>query len=398
MNANMCKTKLAAFVAVLLIATIHQPVDAAILSVDAEVSTTAREILNGGPGSFTRDSAVLGVDGAEFPLDAISSLVSSDTEGTVISFGTATAELSDPALSTEQNPAEFGLEVAAFSNSDAIAYTMDGFARETRTVVFSSDSAIDPNPIAFNNDGTRVIESRLFLQGAMIAWQLDDSVSVSEMLGHMSVRVTRDDTGEVLFESQVEIDGGVFDSASANVLGPVEVITGGLELLEPGASEDVLAALRALDDAGHLVVVLLSFQEHTYRYTVSDGQALDLTATFEAQAANAPGGTGVAVAWGRGFEDLAPLIEQAIPGVNGPLVQFAINRAASQPAEPTMMGHPVRMIQSTGLCGVMGGGSLAFLAPLLLCFISRPRTHAKNPDIPRRCRGSDEIQQNERAA
>ena len=169
-------------------------------------------------------------------------------------------------------------------------------------------------------------------------------------------------------------------------------------MLEPGASEEVLAALRALDDAGRLVVVLLSFQEHTYRYTVSDGQALDLTATFEAQAANAPSGTGVAVAWGRGFEDLAPLIEQAIPGVNGPLVQFAINRIASQSAEPTVLGHPARTIQSTGLCGAIGGGSLAFLAPLLLCYISRPRTRAKNPDIPRGCRGPIEIQQEERAA
>lgn len=370
MNANMHGTKRAAIVAALLIATSNQPVDAAILSVDGEVATTAREIQSGGPGSFTQDSDSLAVEGSAFPLDAISSLETSDTEGKVLSFGTATAQLSDPALSTEENPAEFGIEVAAFSNSDAIAYTMDGFARQTRTVVFSSDSAIDPNPISFNDDNTRVIESRLFLQGAMIAWRLDDSVSVSDMVGHMSVRVTRDDTGEVLFESQVEIDGGVFDSASADVVGPVEWTSGGLELLEPGASDEVLAALRTLDDAGRLVVVLLPFQEHVYRYTVSDGQALDLTATFEAEASNTPSGSGVAVAWGRGFEDLAPLIEQAIPGVNGGLVQFAINRAA---AEAMAVGDASTTVQSRRLCGALGGGSLAFMAPLLLFGTSRAR-------------------------
>ena len=379
MKAKMRGAKLAVAVTALLIAKTGVGVDAAILSVSGEVSTTAREIQSGGPGSFTQDSDSLAVEGSAFPLDAISSLVSSDTEGTVLSFGTATSELSDPALSTEENPAEFGIEVAAFSNSDAIAYTMDGFARQTRTVVFSSDSAIDPNPISFNDDNTRVIESRLFLQGAMIAWRLDDSVSVSDMVGYMSVRVTRDDTGEVLFESQVEINGGVFDSAfadlaSADVVGPVEVTTGGLELLQPGASEEVLAALRTLDDAGRLVVVLLPFQEHVYRYTVSDGQSLDLTATFEAQAANTPAGNGVAVAWGKGFEDLAPLIEQAIPGVNGGLLQFAINRTASQPAELIVVGDPERTLQNTGLCGAMGGGPLAFLAPLLILGIGRPRT------------------------
>lgn len=341
--------------------------DAAILAIDATVATAAREMIDGGPGSFTEDGAVLGEDGAAFPLGAVSSLISSDVDGNVRSFGESIVELRDPALSTDENPAEFGLEVSAFSNSEAIAYAMEGAARQTRSVVFSSDASIDPNPIAFNADGTREIESRLFLQGAMIAWSLDESVSVDDLIGYLSVRVTRDDTEEVLFESEVELDADGFAAAMATVTGSVEVRVGGVELLAAGASDEVRDALRTLDAAGTVVVVLLPAQSQAYRYTVSDGESLELTATFESEAINVPGGSGVAVAWGRPFERLASLIDQALPGVEGRRIEAAINKAVAAPVGAASRG-------SLPLCGsVGGGGALGLLMPMFV------RRRVRNP-------------------
>jgi hypothetical protein len=341
---------------------------AAILDIRADVSLTVQELLDGQAGSVTRDTAAF--DQAGLPITAETSLVSTDLGDRVLALGTGVSAVADPRRLQQANPAEFGLEAACFSNRAGQSYRITAEGRETRTLVFSSDGAIDPQPIDFSSGGTREIESELFLGGALLFWSVDASVPLDEVLAELTVRIVREDTGDVLAAVSVTVRGDPFEESSLTVEGPIAIERGSATLLATGAPAELLDALGALDAAADTVVVLLPFQSHTYTFTARENEEFDVSARFTIDLRNAPDGTGLAAVWGRPFENLATVIESAIPGTDGLAVQAAANRALRPlvPGTPdTAESAPETSPQPTsgGLCGVLGAESGVALMPLL---------------------------------
>ena len=339
---------------------------AAIVSTEAEVATTVQELNNGEAASVSLDRKTLEPGRVGFPLEASSELVSTDLEEVVSSFGSAVADLDDPARLNDANPAEFGLEVACFSTAEPISYFVRATGIERRTVVFSASSDVDSFPMEFNDDRTRAIESEAFFGGAMIFWSADRQASFDDLKGELSVVVARDLQAQPLFEVGLVLDGDPFDGAAPTVTGPIIFQIGGIELLTQGVSPDTLAALERLDEVASVAVVLVPFQSHTYSYVAREDEEFILSAGFEALVRNVPQGTGAAAAWGRDFASLGDLLEDALPEIDGAAVQASINAAmkrqpvaADRPATGSD-GGPVRR-----LCGTVGPEAFGLLAIML---------------------------------
>jgi hypothetical protein len=341
--------------------------NAAILSTQAEVTTTVQELIGGEPASASLDEDRLEPDRIGFPLGASSELVSTDLEGRVASFGSAISDLLDPARLTEANPAEFGLEASCFSNLQTTAYIVRAVGIERRTLVFSSSSNVDPFPIQFNADGTRMIESEVFFGGAMIFWSTDPGLSFEGFSGALSVIVARNAEVDPLFVAEVALEGDPFAAPATTSAGPIIFDVGGIELLTDGIDQSAIDALEELDAAASVAVLLVPFQSHTYTYEVREAREFELAAGFETRVQNVPEGTGAAAAWGRDFTHLAELLEDALPEINGAAVQASINKAMNRSPESLKDDAANAQNNARGtLCGVFGPAAIVLLSVLFL--------------------------------
>ena len=306
------------------------PARGAIIGIEARISTSVQELIGGQAASISNDTDEFDSVALNFPLSAISGLISTDLGGSVDSMGRGTGELADPRIATQSNPEEFGLEVACFSNANDVAYLASGSGQESRTLVFSSSQQVDPLPIDFDANGARVIESEVFFSGAMLLWTTDPQVPLDDILGELHFAVTRNGEQTPLFEVALLLDGLSIDQPAPVAVGPIVFDVGGVELLTAGADADTVAALEELDQAAQVVVVLIPFQSHTYQYEAIENDQFVLTGEFDARVRNVPGGTGLAAAWGRRFESLDTLIEQALPQVSGSVIQASVNAKIQQ--------------------------------------------------------------------
>jgi len=306
------------------------PATGAIIGIEARISTSVQELIGGQAASISSDADEFDSVALNFPLSTVSGLISTDLGGSVDSVGRGAGELTDPRLATRSNPEEFGIEVACFSNADDIAYLASGNGRESRTLVFSSSGQIDPLPIDFDANGARVIESEVFFSGAMLLWTTDPQVPLDDIIGELHFSVTRNGEQTPLFEVALLLDGVSIDQPDPVAVGPVVFEAGGVELLAAGADTETVAALEELDLAAQVLVVLVPFQSHTYQYEAIEDDQFVLTAEFDARVRNVPGGTGLAAAWGRRFESLDTLIEQALPQVSGSAIQASVNAKLQQ--------------------------------------------------------------------
>lgn len=317
----------------------------------ASVSITVQELIDATPGSVTSDEDVLNATSSNLPLAATGSLISTDLSGTLVSMGEALSEFSDPTRLDQPNPEEFGIEVACYSNAaaESVAYRVSGLSDETRTIVFTADE------IDFGNDGTQEIESRVFLSGAVILWSTEQGVDLSEMLGELSIRVSREDTGASLFSTTLTVTGTGAGGAAASSDGPIRFEEIGLDdLADEGVDAESLAVLERVEQAGTIMVILIPPQEHAYRYTVSANEPLDLKAELSAVVRNAPAGTGMAAVWGRPFQNLADFIEEGLPGVNGAALQQTLNAAVARRSIGLVSEDDPNPTGARRFCGAFG--------------------------------------------
>jgi len=90
--------------------------------------------------------------------------------------GEAFGEFADPTRLDQPNPEEFALEVAGYSNVESVSYSVRSSAIESRTVVFTTEgNALAPVEIDFDADGTREVESTVFMSGAIILWSAEQA-------------------------------------------------------------------------------------------------------------------------------------------------------------------------------------------------------------------------------
>ncbi len=351
------KYVLGAGVVVVACCTWATSVRAAIIDIEATVSTTVQELIDGSPGSVSSDDNQYSGDSTSLPIQALGDLMSTDLEGMLVSMGQSFSEFSDPTRLDQPNPEEFALEVAAYSNTESIAYSATSSATESRTVVFTTPgSAVAPPEIDFGILNTQTVESRVFLSGAILLWSTTLEASLEEIQADFDVAVTRDDTAALLFQTSISVTGLAG--------GDVEVVPDGSiqferltldELAAEGVDDDTLAILQHVEQNGTLVILAIPSQEHPYSYRVRADEPLILTAQLNAHIRSGPGGTGVAAAFGAPFENLADFIEEGLPGVNGLAVERSIN-AATAAREIGLVTDDDPLVQppAARLCGVLG--------------------------------------------
>lgn len=294
---------------------------AAVVGTRATVSGSVQELIADVPASVNGDSREFPAEGVTLPLSATAAVTSTDLNGALAGFGSASCRFLDPARLDDPNPQEFAVEVGCFSNIEMVSYDVTSRADEFRTVVFDrADVGVRPG-------ASHEIESRVYLSGAVVAWTTDGA-AMDSIHGELRVSVTREEDDSLLFETTLTLDGDSADSTGAIRFERVELD----ELAALGVDEASLAVLRQVDVGGGLVVLAIPPQEHAYTYTVTIDEPSTLHARLETTINNRPDGTGVAVALGSPFQDLASLIGTALPGVDGERLQKSVNQAVARRA------------------------------------------------------------------
>lgn len=360
---------------------------AEVLDVRGRVSTTVQEILSGAPGSVTSDESEVGVDATALPISAGAALETKDFDDRVIALGQGLCELQSPDLEAADGPRELGLEVAGYSDGESVSYVVTGSAMEERRLRFAGPGNPEADPeFVFNADGTREVESRISLSGAIVVWSLDGSADLQDVQGELTVDVRRNEETEPLFQASVSLSAPSSNTTSRqpalDTAGPIRTQQLSVdELVALGLDDASAEILRSVAEAGTLTVFVIPQQVHAYRYTVRRNEESNLAAEWKALVGTVPGSSGVAATFGRPFHELADFIGRSIPGVDGAAMEKAINTAIArdeggQPTQQETITRPSRSV-----CGVFGGE--LFMAPLVLLFSTalRPRRFGRSGDI-----------------
>jgi hypothetical protein len=345
---------------------------AAVVGTGVRVTATVQELMDGSPGSVNRDEKELETVGDEPGLEAAADLTSTDLGGTLVSWGRGIAQFTNPGPVVRDNPRELGLEVACYSNAESVSYLVDGQAKESREILFASRGGSAAPEIRFRRDGTREVESTVYLNGAVLLWSTSPNSELGNLQCELGVTIGRDESATPLFETTLSLTAGGGAGVAIDSTGPIRFEEVGLEeLAELGVDEATLALLAPIAESGTLLVVALPPQEHSYRYEVTADEELVLTATLEARVRNAPQGTGVSAVLGRPFSNLAKFVEQGLPGVNGLTLERSINAATARRSMGLLKDDSAPPPRGT-LCGAMGTESLALTAFLFLGLLGRP--------------------------
>ena len=337
--------------------------EAAIIGVEARVESSVQALIDGTPGSISSDSVEFGAESPELPIVSSAILISEDLGGELLARGESVSAFNDPTRLDRPNPAELGLELACFSNTPSLSYSVAGSTVESRRILFSSFGGEVPVEIAFSFDNTRLIESTVFFSGAIVLWATDAATELDAMSAEIRVTVTASGNPDPLFATSITIDGAPFDRSPPTTTGPIIVEEVSVEdLAAEGIDATAVAAIEQLAQSALVRVILVPFQEHTYSYMVTADRELTVTATMEASVRNAAGGSGAAVVLGRSFDMLSVLIEEAIPGIDGESLQASVNaanarRAIGAVATAAQTSGP----QSSGVCGMFGAEAIICL-------------------------------------
>ncbi len=345
----------------------------AVVAVDASVVTAVQELIDGQPASVNADDDSRNADGSNLPLLAAADVVSTDLEGSLVAQGRGFATFADPTRLDQPNPEELALETACFSNAESVSYLVTASAVETRTLRFARSE------VTFASDGTRDVESVVFVSGAIVFWSAEPGADLGGMSSEISFVVSRGGVEAPLFQTSLVVQGARDQGGSGPGQGGVASEADGLirfetiglnELADRGVDEATIGILQQVADQGVFIVLAIPLQEHTYRYIARANEPFELSAKLEARIRNAPNGTGVAVAMGRSFSELANFIERGLPGVKGESLQRAVNDSVAARAGAGSMvpsDGTARDVPRWTPCGALGGEALlVLLMPLTM--------------------------------
>jgi hypothetical protein len=293
----------------------------------------------------------------DFPVQVTSHLERPTVTGELVAAAQGFADVNEPDLAADANPEELGLEADAFSIDPEIAYQVTASAVETRTILLT------PGELGSGPGVEREVESRVFLSGAILVWSLEEGRDLTGLSAEVRFTIDQIRDGDA--------DGVNVFSASMGVRGlpdgEVEAVSEGVATFEFGGPETILnpdepdpQLEEYLGILGSTHVMLIPDQEIAYTYQAEAGEEFDLRATFEVELVNLPDGTGVSAVFGREFEALADMINEAIPEVDGGAVEAGVNLAQASATVPPATGG--RSSRSSGtLCGALGFEALGML-------------------------------------
>ncbi len=342
------------------------PSHAVVTAVDAQASGEVREIIDGSVANTDFAFEDLGETTNNFPLTVLASLQRFETvdeEEIEVSGAQASTTVNDPRLAIDPDPDELGIDLAAFSRVEGVAYDGTCQAIETRDVTLTEDDTNATN-------GTAVIgSSTFFLDGVLFVWAESGGTDLSGTTSEIAVQVSRLPTGQdpqVVLSTTISLegqsDGSVVLSATGDVQ-PQNVVLVDLSNTIPG-----LGAIHML-----LIPNLLI----PYAYDATVGEPFQLVAQVDAAIANEPG-SGASAVLGLPLDELARLIDEVVPEDVEEMVGEALNEAIENAPEPEVILDGDTTLTPI-CCGLFGFEAAMMLTLCGVTFLVRSRSRRHGP-------------------
>lgn len=352
-----------------------------VINLDAVLEARTQQFVNGEPVSSDEVFEDFGLTSTTLPIQVISYLEEPTPTNELIAAGQGIADVDDPDLSAGENPEELGLEADAFSIDAEIAYQVTASAVEERTIRFTTGE------LSAAPGEEREVESSVFLSGAIIVWSLDPARDLTGLSAEVTFTVDQfrpdDSDGVTVFRSSMGVrgspDGEAEPFSEGEVFRAGEWVSEGIATFEFGGPETILnpdepnpLLEEYLAALGRTHVMLIPDQKIDYIYSAEVGEEFDLVATFEVDLTNLPDGTGVSAVFGRGFQALSDMIDEAFADVDGQAVEAGVNLAQARSVAPqsvqagtdeaaTGVDGGRRGASSGSLCGSLGFEAVGML-------------------------------------
>jgi hypothetical protein len=341
-----------------------------LVRLDAVLDTRCQEFVAGEPVSFDQAFEELEVTSADLPLRVASRLRLPTADESLAATAMGFADLFEPKLGVPgRNPAELALEADLFSIDPDTSYQVTASVQELRTIEFTQAELL------LEDASEQDVVGGVFLSGAIIVWAEDDLRDLDGLAAEMTFTVehirTADDPEQAepveqrdtVFTAALGVAGKADGTVEPFAEGEVATLFGGSELVRQLAGTD---ADDGLDQMGTVWVLLVPAQELSYQYSARPREEFQLLASFNVDVANLPGGTGVSAVFGRDFEALGELVNEAFDGLDGEATQTAVNLAQAKARVPADADETTAITtpgsaQRPMFCGGLGAEALGML-------------------------------------
>jgi hypothetical protein len=254
--------------------------------------------------------------------------------------GAIAAQFSDPRTVPGPNPEEFACNLTLNSLSPEIYYTARASLEETREVLLRASE------VGLVLPGQTVsLRGRLFLDGAIAVFAVPEANDLSAVSVTLRVKVVRevgDQTPETLFVGSLHVVGGTGQQVSTTADG--DFPTSGIVDTDLAGLDEELSVFR---------VIVLPSQTVDYLYQAAPGQPFSLRATIELEAANCPGGVGVAAILGTPLDTLDEVIALTRDAAAAKRMMAALRQERAAPTgEPAFWQEPQPLFPACGLLGL----------------------------------------------
>ena len=335
-------------VGILAACCLAMPVGAAVIDATATATADVHEVVQGvaGPG----DAAELTFPENTLPLQVIARHVIPEETAA----GLIAAQFSDPNTALTDDTDQFAIDLALSSVASDASHQARGAAEEARQILYSVGE------LGSQAEGETVpLRGRLFLDGALAIFAETDVVDLTGVRVSFHVTVEKEAAGatETVFDGALELTGGPNRQVNTTVTGDfprLGIFNADLTGVDPD-----LAVFRAAVFPGLVV---------NYNYDAVVGQPLTLRAKVGVDAANVPGGSGVAAVIGTPVEALQDVISRTRGSATAQKMTTALTQERQSPT-----GTPLATAQTSNTapcpclsaCGLVGFEAVAGLVALV---------------------------------
>jgi len=340
---------LASAVALLATAWLASVAPAEIISYAGSASAQMKELKGGSVTNTALQEKRYPDPNETLPLQVLARLFS-DAER---SGGSAAAQFADPQTVSGDNPEEFAINLALDSIGPTLLYQANASAQELRTIRFRSSD------VGGAADGQVVsLQGKLFLDGALSMFSSEGGITdLSGASVTLKVTVVKEVTGQAaqtVFSGTLNVAGGPDNAVNATAEGDLplkNIFDANLSALDPQ-----LEVFR---------VFVLPAVTLNYTYDAIVGQQFALRATVAVEAANIPGGMGVAAILGTPVQTLQDIIMRTQSGTTAKNIVDGMLKERSEPSGRSLYEQQNTPAPLFNLCGLLGFESLLTIVGLV---------------------------------
>jgi hypothetical protein len=334
------------------------PARAEIISLGGSATAAIQEVRASPTGNTAQASKTFPGTGVTLPLQVIARLSDSDEEAA----GSVAAQFADPNAVAGPNPEEFAFNLALNSLSPEIYYTAQASTEEVRSVQFTtSEAGVADGELA-------QFRGRVFIDGALAVFAVQELTDLTGTQVTFRVTIVQQTEGQAdqeVFAGSVSMTGGANRQVTFAADG---------DFPTSGILDADLAALDPQLGVFHVAILPNLIVEYPFEARV--GEPFTLRAKIAAEAANRPGGAGVAAVLGTPLDALQEVIALTRDQATAQKMTAALQqeRAAPTGKETFPTANPLKWLFPA--CGLFGFESVLGVCGLfaLRGAVRRPRT------------------------